>query len=308
MEAQQDEDGNLVPARKERGGDLLIRHDNVFGEPHEDAIRRDFTINGLFYDIENGQVIDYVGGVRDLERRVVRTIGDPDVRIREDPVRILRAIKFSARLDLGIDPDLYDAMVSHRDDLERAAKPRVLEEILRLLRGGASHRSVYIAWDTGVLSVLLPELNSWLDDEASGSELIWGRLDALDRQARQGRLPSDAVLFAVLLLGPLGEALEDARDSSEAFEDFFEDVQHRLTVPRRMKDRIRAIAISLRRLAAGRLGTLPRRDFFADAATLFAIDCEARGVAVPSFAADPDRIEGEPGRRGRRRRRRRRDG
>src|SRR5690606_9624654 len=96
-------------ARRREAVDLLIRHDNAFGEPHEDALRRDFTINGLFYDSESHSVIDYVGGMKDIEERVVRTIGAPDVRFREDPVRILRAIKFSARLDLGIDPEVYDA-------------------------------------------------------------------------------------------------------------------------------------------------------------------------------------------------------
>src|SRR4051794_8159775 len=78
--------------------DLLIRSDNAFGEAHEDAVRRDFTINALFYDLERGQILDWVGGMRDIERRVVRTIGDPETRFREDPVRILRAIKFAARL------------------------------------------------------------------------------------------------------------------------------------------------------------------------------------------------------------------
>ena len=78
-------------------GDLLIRRDNVFGTETEDARRRDFTINGLFYDFEREDVIDHVGGLPDLEARLVRTIGDPDVRFREDPVRMLRAIKFAAR-------------------------------------------------------------------------------------------------------------------------------------------------------------------------------------------------------------------
>src|SRR4029077_12735026 len=79
--------------------ELLIRRDNVFGTAEEDARRRDFTINGLFYDLDADRVIDYVEGLPDLERRTVRTIGDPDIRFREDPVRILRAIKFAARLD-----------------------------------------------------------------------------------------------------------------------------------------------------------------------------------------------------------------
>ena len=307
---EMEEAGRLTPAPKDRGDDvdLLIRHDNVFGEPHEDAIRRDFTINGLFYDIQNEEVIDYVGGVPDLRRHLVRTIGDPDVRIREDPVRILRAIKFSARLDLGIDPSLYDAMVEHRSDLERAARPRVLEEVLRLLRGGAAHRSLWLAWDTGVLSIILPELASFLDDDAPGADLLWGRLDGIDRRFSRGRLPRDAVLVAALLEGPLSEWMEDARDPSRAFEEFFGEVGVRLAVPRRMKDCARSIVVAQKRLRTGKLGTLPRRDFFGDAATLHALDCEAEGRPVPDWAADPDVVEdaGDLGGHRRRRRRRRR--
>ncbi|HTW88777.1 MAG TPA: polynucleotide adenylyltransferase PcnB, partial [Candidatus Binataceae bacterium] len=74
-------------------GDLLIRHDNTFGTPEEDAFRRDFTVNALFYDIKTFQVIDYVGGVEDLRARLVRTIGDPEIRLREDPVRMIRAMR-----------------------------------------------------------------------------------------------------------------------------------------------------------------------------------------------------------------------
>lgn len=285
--------------------DLLIRQDNVFGEPHEDAIRRDFTINGLFYDIDEEEVIDYVGGVRDLRRRLVRTIGDPDVRLREDPIRILRAIKFSARLDLGIDPDLYDAMVEHRGDLDRAARPRMLEEVLRLMRGGATHRSIWLSWDTGVLSVILPELASYLDDDAPGARALWRRLDGIDERTADGRLPSDAVLLAALIEGPLSEWMEDARDPSKAFEEFFEPVVQRLAVPRRLKDRLRSIMISQRRLRAGKLGALPRRDFFPDAALLHALECEAHDEPVPDWAIEPEAVEPEHG-GGRRRRRRRR--
>ena len=86
-------------------------------------------------------------------------------RFREDPIRILRAIKFAARLDLGIAPDVYDAMVATREDLAKAARPRVFEEILRLLRGGAAHRSMWLLWETGAMAVLLPELAAFLDDE-----------------------------------------------------------------------------------------------------------------------------------------------
>src|SRR4029077_10261395 len=109
-------------------GDLLIRRDNVFGTPEEDARRRDFTINGLFYDLETGNVIDHVNGLTDLEARVVRTIGDPDIRFREDPVRILRAVKFAARCDLTIEPETYRRMMEHRSEIAKCAQARVSEE------------------------------------------------------------------------------------------------------------------------------------------------------------------------------------
>src|SRR5258706_1904164 len=94
-------------------GQHLIHHDNTFGTPEEDAFRRDFTLNALFYDIATFSVIDYVGGLDDLRARVVRAIGDPDVRLREDPVRMLRAVALAARLDFAIDPAVLGAISAH---------------------------------------------------------------------------------------------------------------------------------------------------------------------------------------------------
>ena len=300
----------LIPSRQSiteaDDADLLITNDNVFGEPHEDSIRRDFTINGLFYDLERGEVIDFVGGVADLEEHLLRTIGDPNVRFREDPVRILRAIKFSARLDMGLDPDVYDAMVRQRSELRRAAAPRVLEEILRFLRGGAAHRSVFLSWDVGVLSEILPELASFLDDELEGASLTFGRLKAVDGLAAEDRLPGDAVLLSALLLGPVDAALEGVSDVPVAYEEFVRELSLRLSLPRRLKDRIRLLIMAQRRLRTGRIQSIARREYFADAATLFALDRMARGEDIPSWANEPgDAVyDAEP--RSRRRRRRRR--
>ena len=96
------------------GGDLLMTEDNTFGTPREDALRRDFTINGLFYDIADFSVIDYVGGFEDLEAGLIRTIGDADIRFREDPVRMLRGVEFASRLGFAITPDAYEAILAHR--------------------------------------------------------------------------------------------------------------------------------------------------------------------------------------------------
>src|SRR5688572_2992163 len=140
--------------RDEDDHDLLIRRDNVFGTETEDARRRDFTINGLFYDVEREEVIDHVGGLADLDARLIRTIGDPDIRFQEDPVRMLRAIKFAARLEFGFEPVTWRALLRWRSEISKCAPPRLLEEVHRLMRGGAARRSFELLVETGVLATL----------------------------------------------------------------------------------------------------------------------------------------------------------
>src|SRR5690348_747697 len=149
--------------RDEDDHDLLIRRDNVFGTETEDARRRDFTINGLFYDVEREEVIDHVGGLADLDARLIRTIGDPDIRFQEDPVRMLRAIKFAARIGFGFEPATWRALLRWRSETSKCAPPRVLEEVRRLLRGGAARRSFELLVETGVLAVLSPYLAGLLE-------------------------------------------------------------------------------------------------------------------------------------------------
>jgi poly(A) polymerase len=180
--------------------DLLIRHDNVFGSAEEDARRRDFTINGLFYDVDEGRVIDYVGGKEDLRARLVRTIGNPDVRMREDPVRILRAIRFAAKCAFEVEANTFVAMQAHVHEIPRCAPPRVLEEVLKLLRSGASRRCFELLRRVRALRILLPPVAAYL--ERSGEEEAERHLralDALDEHVRVGEIPSDAVLLATML-------------------------------------------------------------------------------------------------------------
>src|SRR3954462_10015410 len=108
-----------------RAHDRLIHRDNTFGTPEEDAFRRDFTINALFYDIGTFSIIDYVGGLEDLEHKLIRSIGDPGVRFLEDPVRMLRAVVFAARLDFWIDDPILEAIEMHRHEIARAAPARL---------------------------------------------------------------------------------------------------------------------------------------------------------------------------------------
>jgi hypothetical protein len=138
--------------------DLLVERDNVFGTVEEDARRRDLTINGLFYDPIGGKVLDFVDGRRDLEERLVRTIGDPDIRFQEDPVRILRAIKFATRLGFGFDDKTWEAMTRHAGGLLRCAPARLQEELLRLLTSTHAAAAWELCERAGVVQVILPEL------------------------------------------------------------------------------------------------------------------------------------------------------
>jgi len=261
--------------------DLLIRSDNVFGEAHEDALRRDFTMNALFYDLDRRQVLDWCGGMEDVRRRTIRTIGDPVVRFREDPIRILRAIKFAARLDLGIAPAVYDAMVGTRDDLGKAARPRLFEEVLRLLRGSAAHRSTWLAWETGAMAVVLPELAAFLDDDEAtrgGARRFFAAMDAVDAMTRaRGRPLDDVVLWTILLKEPLDEACAGERDRIGCASEFLEPIIERVAVPRRIADGVRRIVAVLPRLEAGRAGRFARTELMGSALDVLEAECIATG-------------------------------
>src|ERR687897_1118320 len=115
------QDGVPAPDPTTPEGEHLIHHDNTFGTPEEDAFRRDFTINALVYDIATFSIIDYVGGLEDLRAGVVRSIGDPEVRLREDPVRMLRAVALAARLSFSIDRDTFEAIRSLRGEIVKSS-------------------------------------------------------------------------------------------------------------------------------------------------------------------------------------------
>jgi poly(A) polymerase len=264
--------------------DLLIRNDNAFGNAHEDAHRRDFTINALFYDLQSREVLDWEGGMHDVQRRIIRTIGDPIVRFREDPIRILRAMKFAGRLDLGIAPEVYDAMVLCREELAKAARPRLFEEVLRLLRGGAAHRSFWLAWETGTLAVFLPELAAFLDDDASthgAGERFWRRLDAVDAMTRETGAPLDDVtLCTALLHETMEEAIAGDRDRVRAVGEFLEPLFERIAIPRKIADFMRRLMAVLPRLTTGKTVRIARPELLPTVANVLEIDLRARGLSL----------------------------
>lgn len=268
--------------------DLLIRSDNVFGEAHEDALRRDFTINALFYDLDRRQVLDWCGGMPDIQKRTIRTIGEPSVRFREDPVRILRAVKFAGRLDLGIDPNVYDAMVGMRGELARAARPRIFEEILRLMRMGASHRSMWLLWEIGAMAILLPELSAFLDDDEAteeGSVRFFAKMRLIDERTREHGAMDDLVLMAALFYDPLEEATLGIRDVVGAVNEFLDPVIDRIAMPRRIADGIRRIMFMVPRILAGKAARFMRTELFLPALDLTELVLLSQGKSVSAIEA-----------------------
>jgi poly(A) polymerase len=181
--------------------DLLIHHDNTFGTPEEDAFRRDFTINALFYDIGTFSIIDYVGGLQDLRDRVVCAIGDPEQRFREDPVRMLRAIAFASRLDFTIDGPAAAAIGRCGQEIGRSAPARLMEEFFKILRVGASERTFRWLAEAGLLAWITPEL------ARAQTPALWDSLARLDAYRRRfGPMPealTNAILLGSLVV-PLG--------------------------------------------------------------------------------------------------------
>ena len=181
--------------------DHLIHRDNTFGTAEEDAFRRDFTLNALFYDIATFAIIDYVGGLDDLRARVIRCIGEPGVRFREDPVRMQRAISFAARLDFTIDPPVVDAIARHRGEIAKAAPARLAEEYYKILRSGSAERTFRALHRVGLLQPISGVLHAKAGDE------LWASLARLDAWRAQCPAAPSALTNSLLLgslIAPLG--------------------------------------------------------------------------------------------------------
>ncbi|MBL8843837.1 MAG: hypothetical protein JNL90_20110 [Planctomycetes bacterium] len=309
-EAERTSGGGAVARSARRGDDdddsdaeedLLIREDNVYGTEAEDAVRRDFTINGLFYDVEREQVIDYVGGVPDIRRRTLRTIGEASRRLREDPVRILRAVKFATRLDLALDPLLASAMADHHEELTRSAPPRVFEEILRILGGSKPDRAVEVLVGLGVFRVLFPEmpLHSHHGEADPRLARLLGRLRAMAEIDRGRRSLPTFAYVAVLFWDELLERLLGAdspteshhAQPSQSLDDFLRPLGTRCRMAKRDTARARAALLALRRIdprysdpsgkkrrRRGGSGDFLRREFFHDALLLMEISYRAEGL------------------------------
>jgi poly(A) polymerase len=240
MLAVDDDTGNRLepeaaPRARRRAEDHLIQRDNTYGTPEEDAFRRDFTVNALFYDIGTFSIIDYAGGLQDLDARLIRCIGEPEVRFLEDPVRMLRAVVLAARLEFTIDDASLDAIEHHKHEIARSAAPRLLEEYYKILRSGHAAEAFRQLSGTGLLKEITPELED-------GPDLFWHALEAIDRYREQFDAAPDSLTNAILagtLLHPIGLVGARTRFHADAMERRVD--LGLLPIPRRDLERLQQI-------------------------------------------------------------------
>ena len=197
------------PTFATRGG--VIVRDNVYGTPEEDARRRDFTVNGLFYNIADGSIIDYVGGLKDLEHRVLRVIGDPETRFREDPVRMVRAVRIASQLDFEIERHAREAIIKMGGELKNSSRDRLHEEMLKILNCGCALKVFERAWRKGLFQTIYPPFSAWLQAPEGYAGTPWAKkaLRQFDVWKQAGLKPMPALQHA-LLFGPYIEWLAGA--------------------------------------------------------------------------------------------------
>ena len=193
-------------ARTENG---RILRDNVYGTLEEDAWRRDFTVNALYYNIQDFSVVDYVGGMADLQSGMLRLIGDPQQRYHEDAVRMLRAVRFAAKLGFRIHPDSEAPIFELAHLLEDIPSARLFDEILKLFLGGCAVQSFELLRHYGLFAYLFPQTESCLAQEREGFPLtlLIRALQNTDARIAEGKPVTPAFLYAALLWEPLRQAM-----------------------------------------------------------------------------------------------------
>jgi len=195
-----------------------ILRDNVYGTIEEDALRRDFTVNALYYNIQDFSVIDFVDGMKDLQAGVLRLIGDPEQRYREDPVRMLRAVRFAAKLGFRIDGDSEAALVAMGHLLEEIPAARLFDEVLKLFQGGSAVQSFELLRHYGLFRYLFPQTEAALAQERDGfpKTLVLRALANTDQRIADNKAVTPAFLYAALLWEPLRQKVAEREAAGES--------------------------------------------------------------------------------------------
>ena len=287
-----EDDGN--PDRAFDASGRILR-DNVYGSVDDDVWRRDFTANSLYYNIADFSIWDYVGGVEDIQARVLKLIGDPETRFREDPVRMLRAARFEAKLGFTIDPATAEQITKLRNLLTGVPSARLFDETLKLFLSGHGLRSFDVLRAHGLLGELLPSLEAYLSQhpDSTVERLLRLGLDSTDQRVRADKPVTPTFLFALLLYGPIAAIIEARPPETwheigtilDACESAVRTVQTRVALPRRFALGVREMFALQPRLETPRgkraLRTLEHPRFRA-AFDLLALRAEL-GLAAPEI-------------------------
>ncbi len=224
---------------------------NVFGTQEEDALRRDFTINALYYNIRDFAVMDYVGGAQDLNAGVLRMIGDPQLRYREDPVRMLRVVRFAAKLGFMIEAATAAPLRSLGYLLLEVPPARMFEEVLKLFHGGYAAETYELLRSHDLFRYLFPATDQSLASESDGFPrvLLPKALESTDARLAEGKPVNPAFLFAAFLWEPVrqqmerltGEGMKEQDALRHAADEVLRDQQRHISVPKRLSFPMREI-------------------------------------------------------------------
>ena len=191
----------------------MILRDNVYGNINEDALRRDFTANALYYTIDGFRIIDFANGLQDIENRLLRMIGDPATRYREDPVRLLRAVRFAAKLGFDIEKKTRAPMNELAPLLESISPARIFDETLKLLTGGQAEKTFDLLRQFKIGDVLFPAtMVCTKDPQTPEAQLLRLAMRNTDRRLDQGKTVTPAFLYAAILWPPLQQQLRNNVD------------------------------------------------------------------------------------------------
>jgi poly(A) polymerase len=235
-----DEENDTERLLDERG---RILRDNVYGTIDEDVWRRDFTANSLYYNIADFSLWDYVGGFEDIKARTLRLIGDPETRYREDPVRMLRAARFEAKLNFTLDPSTAEPLERLKGLLSHVPPARLFDETLKLFLSGHGARSFEVLRRHGLFEVLLPATSRYLDKHPGSvvEKLLLQGLKNTDERAQAGKPVTPTFLFALLLYGPIAREIESTPPERwhelhtilDACDRAIREAQKHMSIPRR---------------------------------------------------------------------------
>jgi poly(A) polymerase len=275
----------------------MVLRDNLFGTPAEDAWRRDFTVNALFYNVADFSIIDYTGGLADLRQGVIRTIGDPWERFTEDPVRMLRAVRFAAMLGFTIEPYAWQAMTELAETIGRSAPARLYEEVLKLLLLGAGEKTYQLLARSGLLAPLFPHFATWLTEETDGYPHTWASaaLAWVDEELADGRQVSPPLLLALVFGNYVGEraaAFQEAglppqQSLDRAVADFLGETAPTVTIPNRIGTQLRdilACQARLTKIPGRKPQALVARPFFGDALAYLRFAATQQGELAKTVA------------------------